>query len=191
MTTSRRVFLKTTAIAGATVAVDGLSAFGEPEGMIEAGTSPLHGAWRERCKTDGIHARRRRLSRRACGPLRPHPHTRSQPITAILPCSVPPITPAATTTTSPPSLSPTASRRAVCLNGSSSPTRSRPALQGKSRSPRRPCADEHHGASRISRAGRHPACRRRCRTGDRPHPALRCIAIPGIARFAQLHRLGL
>jgi hypothetical protein len=41
MTTSRRDFLKTTAIAGATVAVDGLSAFGEPKGTMEAGKSPL------------------------------------------------------------------------------------------------------------------------------------------------------
>ncbi|MGA8089898.1 MAG: discoidin domain-containing protein [Terracidiphilus sp.] len=41
MTTSRRDFLKTTAIAGATVAVDGLSAFGEPGGTMEAATSSL------------------------------------------------------------------------------------------------------------------------------------------------------
>src|SRR5689334_11145910 len=36
MTTSRRDFLKTTAIAGATVAVDGLSAFGQPGKTIDA-----------------------------------------------------------------------------------------------------------------------------------------------------------
>jgi beta-galactosidase/beta-glucuronidase len=41
MTTSRRDFLKTTAIAGATVAVDGLSAFGEPAGNGAAGSSAL------------------------------------------------------------------------------------------------------------------------------------------------------
>jgi hypothetical protein len=39
MTTSRRDFLKTTAIAGATVAVDGLSAFGESAGATAAGAS--------------------------------------------------------------------------------------------------------------------------------------------------------
>src|SRR5258707_959274 len=41
MTTSRRNFLKTTAIAGATVAVDGLSAFGEPAETTAAGASSL------------------------------------------------------------------------------------------------------------------------------------------------------
>ena len=41
MTTSRRDFLRTTAIASATVAVDGLSAFGEPGKTMDAETSPL------------------------------------------------------------------------------------------------------------------------------------------------------
>ncbi len=39
MTTSRRDFLKTTAIASATVAVDGLSAFAEPAGTTAPGSS--------------------------------------------------------------------------------------------------------------------------------------------------------
>ena len=41
MTTSRRNFLKTTAIVGAGVAVDGVSAFAEPIGNMNMGTSGL------------------------------------------------------------------------------------------------------------------------------------------------------
>ena len=187
MTTSRRNFLKTTAIVGAGVAVDGVSAFAEPIGNMNMGTSGLQARTQATTNTPeytrgvGVYpgepsadfgpilipdsANYRNLAL-----LRPAYHSSSYDynLTAQL----------VTDGIKADSL-PRMDRRLRPISG--------PDFQRESRSNRRSRAHEHHGAARSTRTGRHPARRRRCGAGNRPHPALCRFPIPGVVHRAHFH----